>query len=162
MKWRSRGEDPACAPAARSHSRAPTATLSVAGPIATPPRFSAASPSENKRALVAAAGAAACADRRRVGRGEATTGAALRAAYPLQGPRARGDKKRDKRAARPTVKARDLWRRLPPPVCAQLRPRSICGGLALISCPPPLFARKRYRFIAVSKSISPISWLARF
>src|SRR3546814_10601708 len=77
-----------------------------------PLRFSAASSSDNKRALVATAGAAACADRWRVGGGESTPGTALCAVYPPQGPRARDAKKRDKSAVRPTVKTRDLWRQL--------------------------------------------------
>ena len=110
-----------------------------------PLRFSAASSSDNKRALVAAAGAAACAARWRVGRGRAAPGTAPCAVYPPQEPRARGVKKRDMSAARPTVQTRDLWRRLSPPACAQLMPRSLnrhfalffgpfCGGFLRLRC----------------------------
>src|SRR3546814_11719695 len=109
---RSRSEDPACAPTERSHSRAPTATLSVAGPKTMPLRFSAASSSDNKRALVATAGAAACADRWRVGGGEYTPGKALCAVFPALEPHARDTTKVDNNAVQPTEDNRARRRRL--------------------------------------------------
>jgi hypothetical protein len=126
MQWRSRRAAAACAPAERSHSRAPHDTLSVAGPSTAPPR--------DQRGVIIGKQTRPCRSRRHRGVRGPTVGrarrgrarvAAPRAAYPPQGPRARSAKMQDKCAARPTVQRCDLWRQLAPSVCAHFGPRSI-------------------------------------
>ena len=145
MQWRSRRTAAACAPAARSHSRAPTATLSVAGPSTAPPR--------DQRGVSIGQQTRPCRSRRRRGvRGPVAGRAwrsrarnsAMRCLPAARAARPRRQEARQERCAANRKNARSLAA----PAAASVRSfeAALIWRSALISRPPPLFAQKRHRY----------------